>query len=103
MPNYYDKTAINDSEVYDHIFESRGVESVKQFKTKTFKNIKTKNIKVFKYTWSYGDTLHKISLRYYKNSSLWWIIGLVSGKPTDAHFKLGDTVFVPVNPSNIGA
>tara|TARA_Y100000593_G_C4309870_1_gene337833 strand:+ start:271 stop:582 length:312 start_codon:yes stop_codon:yes gene_type:complete len=102
MPSYYDKPVINNSEIYEHIFEPRGLEFLEQYRTKTFNNFKGKKFKAYRHIWVQGDTLRRISLKYHKTAKPWWIIGLVNGKPTDAHYKLGDTVVVPVNPNAIG-
>ena len=102
MPDYYDGVVFNNSEIYEHIFDPRGISSVRQYRTKIF-NLNKRRIKVRRYTWGQGDTLHRISLKFYNNPEHWWIIGLVNGKPTDGHYELGDTVLIPVNPGNVGA
>ena len=104
MPDYYnnDNTALNDSEVYEHIFESRGIESITQHRTKTFEKLKTISLKVKSHYWRQGDTLHRIAIKYYGGPINWWKIGLINGKPTDGHYKMGDKVLIPINPEKIG-
>ena len=103
MPEYYDRDSIvnNDNEMYEELLEARGTKSIDHYRTKKFTDINTKNIRSYKYTWSYGDTLHKLAVRYYANAEFWWVIGLANGKPTDAHYKVGDTILVPVSPDEL--
>lgn len=102
MPDYYkDRKAINSEEIYEHLFEARGVDFIEQFRTKTFEDINTKNIRVYRHTWRYGDTMHKLSVQYYGTGIDWWVIGLVNGKPTDAHYAIGDTTLIPISPNEM--
>jgi len=50
--------------------------------------------------WTTGDRLCKLAGKYYGNSQYWWVIGYFNNKPTDAHFKLGDVVYIPVSLQN---
>lgn len=102
MPIYNSKTPlINSSEIYEHIFEVRGIDFIEQLGTKTFANLKKQSIKVKNYYWTQGDTLYKIAIKYYGEPTNWWKIGLVNKKPTDGHYKMGDKVLIPINPENI--
>ena len=38
------------------------------------------------------------SYLYYNDSKYWWTIALTNSKPTDAHFSIGDIVYIPENP-----
>lgn len=61
------------------------------------------NLEDFQYTehiWSRGDRLFKLSQRYYKNINFFWIISLFNKKPTDADYKYGDIVYIPINISD---
>ena len=102
MPDYYDDdTAINDSENYESLFESRGVKFIKQHRTKLFDNLDLTSVRCYVHYWSYGDTLHKLSIKYLGTPMHWWLIGLVNGKPTDAHYTIGEKVLVPKSPAEI--
>jgi nucleoid-associated protein YgaU len=102
MPNYYDdETGVNDSENYESLFEQRGIKSIKQFRTKTFEDLDLTSVKVTRHIWGQGDTLHRLAIRYYGVPDYWWTIAIINGKPTDAHYKLGDTVFIPKSPDNL--
>jgi hypothetical protein len=45
--------------------------------------------------YSTGDKLYKFAYEYYGNVDYWWIIAWYNNKPTDAHFKIGDIVYIP--------
>tara|TARA_B100000963_G_C22548288_1_gene635502 strand:- start:550 stop:897 length:348 start_codon:yes stop_codon:yes gene_type:complete len=42
-----------------------------------------------------GDRLYKFALKHYGDVDLWWVIAWYNNKPTDAHFKIGDVVYIP--------
>jgi nucleoid-associated protein YgaU len=46
-------------------------------------------------TWKRGVSLSKIAAKQYGDPKLWWVIAWYNKKPTDAHYKLGDKVYVP--------
>ena len=48
------------------------------------------------YTWQRGDKLRKLSHDFYGDSYFWWVLGWFNMKPTDAHWKVGDVVYVPI-------
>ena len=102
MPKYKNKkTAVNKNSLYDDMFEKRGVTKIEQLKTMTFTGLDVDTIMVSEYVWSSTDSLQKLSRTFYDTYEYWWVIGLVNKKPTDAHFKIGDTVYIPTDPSYI--
>tara|TARA_B100000287_G_C20243049_1_gene626897 strand:+ start:59 stop:370 length:312 start_codon:yes stop_codon:yes gene_type:complete len=101
MPDYFNETATNNSEIYEHIFEVRGITSVVQHTTKDFSSLRRVKIEVRDHTWAFGDTLHKLAFKYFGRPEYWWRIGLVNGKPTDAHYNIGDKVMIPISPEKI--
>ncbi len=98
MPNYYDRKLINDSKIYEQYFKDRGRKIVEQFATKTFDQFQNVSFSAYTHYWSSGDTLRNISIKFYNGPGYWWVIGFANGKPTDAHYTIGDTVLVPANP-----
>ena len=101
MPTYHDDEQIvkNDDEMYEELLESRGIKSIEHYRTKRFDNLNIRDIRCLRHTWSYGDTLHKLAVNFYGDAESWWVIGLANGKPTDAHYKVGDVILIPINPS----
>ena len=45
--------------------------------------------------WSVGTKLWKLASKHYGDGGLYWVIGLYNMKPTDAHWKIGDPVYIP--------
>ena len=101
----YDKrnTILNAASLYSEFFEKRDVRFIKQFTTLEFQKDAFEKAEDFIYSyhvWSHGDKLYKLANKHYGNSELWWVIALVNSKPTESHFKIGDTVLIP-QPLNV--
>lgn len=103
MPIYNEKTnAILNNQLYSEVFERKGVKFLRIRKTKDLSSVRDVEIDLkAEHVWSYGDSLHKLSLKYYNSSENWWVIGMVNKKPTDSHFKIGDIVYIPRDPGVI--
>ena len=39
--------------------------------------------------------MYKYAYEYYGDTNHWWVIAWYNNKPTDSHFNLGDTVYIP--------
>lgn len=59
------------------------------------------NLIVKKKIWTVGDRLYNLSEEHYGTSKYWWVIAWYNTKPTEAHFNLGDIVYIPTPLSNI--
>ena len=71
-------------------------------KTTNFKKLQGTEFDVSaEHIWSQGDSLYKLSNRYYGEYQYWWTIGLTNSKPTDVHYSIGDVVYIPSNPYHI--
>ena len=46
--------------------------------------------------WRPSSKLWRISEQYYGSGRFYWIIGLYNDKPTDAHWEVGDPVYIPM-------
>jgi len=101
MPQYKRKySTILKNDIYFDLFENRGVKYLKIRKTKTFDNLEDLQIEIHEefYSWSATDNLRRLASEFYDDPSVWWVIGLVNQKPTDAHWKIGDKVIIPIDP-----
>lgn len=49
----------------------------------------------FERIYKMGDKLYKFAHEYYGDVDYWWVIAWYNNKPTDAHFKIGDVVYIP--------
>ena len=97
MPKFKnDQEGILSSDLYSEVFERKGRKFLKIRRTKDLSVIRGIEIEVStEHIWSYGDSLHKLSNKFYGTNENWWIIGLLNKKPTDGHYKIGDIVYIP--------
>lgn len=94
------KLILNSSELLAEKLQQKNLNGIKHYLSPNFKfptydeqiNIVTKTE-----TWKMGDRLSKYAEKYYLNPELWWVIAMFNKKPTDAHFKIGDQFYVPIN------
>jgi len=103
MPEYNnEKRAILEDELYQEKLDEKGVEFLKIRRTITFDALAGEEIQIQPYRrWRQGDTLYRIAFETFGSYDNWWTIALVNNKPTDAHFNVGDEIFIPVHPSKI--
>ena len=103
MPKYLnDEVSILRKDLYSEVFERKGVKFLKIRRTADFAPLKDLEVPILEeHIWSYGDSLHKLSTKAYGTIEHWWSIGIVNKKPTDAHYKIGDVVYIPSNPYSI--
>ncbi len=102
MPDYSQEKIINDGEVYDFLFQPRGIPYAIQYKTKVFsRNIKSVNIRVYRHTWKQGDKLYKLAAKYYDSFKDWWVIAIANKIASEADLKYGDQIVIPINKRDI--
>ena len=92
--------AVNDNEMYDKLFEKRGIRKIIQYRSPTAINIPQEvldSIDTYEYTWSYGDFFWRLAAQYYGDPKLWWVIASFNRKPTEGHVKLGEVIYIPKN------
>ena len=98
MPIYKRINAIKNvtREQLEELLESRGVEKIKFYNNYVFsRDFLDKEYNIVEHIWSHGDKLYKLAHKYYGDRNLFWLIGLYNNKPTDAHYRYGDVVFIP--------
>ena len=97
MPDYHSNT-FNDSEEYYELIKSKGLDRLIQSRTKDLKGEieKVRTANIARHVWRYGDTMFKISFMYYGRYDKWYFIALRNLKPTDSHYVVGQTIFVPL-------
>ena len=101
MPKYKNrKNAALNVPLYDKILDKKKRKFLTITRTITFDSLKDVNLPVITtHIWITGDTLYKLSYKYYDTYDFWWVIALVNNKPSDAHYTFGDEVLIPANPS----
>jgi len=89
----------NDLLEYQPLFERRKLSRIIHFKSgglkyPTQEQIDTLNIQSD--VWKRGDAFWKYASKFYDGrSELWWVIAFFNNTPTDAHIKIGQTVYIP--------
>jgi len=103
MPKYPNNdNAIINSDTYSEVKVNRGIKVLRIVRTKTFEDLQGQEFDILaEHVWNVSDKLFKISQKYYGSTEFWWIIGILNGKPTDAHYSIGDVVNIPSKPNQI--
>ena len=100
MSRYKNKEkALNDKEMYEDLFEKRGVKSIIQYRTHSKKYVPLetlRNIETREYVWKWGDSLWRLSEEFYGDPRYWWVIASFNRKPTECEIKTGQKIYVPV-------
>jgi len=92
--------ATNKEDIYDKLFEKRGVEKIIQYRSPSANYVtdeELEQVECYDYTWKFGDSYEKLASRYYGNPSMWYVIASFNRKPTENHVSLGDTIKIPVS------
>ena len=90
---------INNEELYDEFFEDRDVNYIEQFRTGILSHPTVQQrarLETVKHVWGVGSRLYKLATTHYNDPTMWWIIAWYNMKPTEAHFKAGEIVYVPL-------
>jgi len=91
------RTAINSLDEYKETLDSRGVKSIKQYRTQTLKTFDDSLIDYIERIWLDGDSFWKLAREAYGDPSLWYIIARFNNTPTEAHVKIGDIIKIPLD------
>ncbi len=92
---------INDNMGYKKsILDNRDLEKIVQYGTATF-NYPTEEqletISSSEFTWSVTSKLYNLANEFYGAPELWWVIAWFNQKPTEAHFEVGDVIYIPTD------
>ena len=105
MFNRYDNLEmLNNSNNYEEVFNKKNLKFIYQYKTPKFEPFEVfrfPNISFVKHTWTYGDRYFKLAEKYLGDANDWWIIARINNKPTEAHNKLGDILYIPTDVTQI--
>lgn len=94
----------NNSDLIKKILNLKNISGITHYRSPQFKiptYLDKTNINTVSAVWKRGDRLYKYAEFYYSNAELWWIIAAYNNKPTDAHFNIGDTFYIPINLENL--
>ena len=100
MSRYDDRRSFeNKDEFYEEFFQERDVNFIKQFRTGRLVHptvSQRATLERIRHGWKVGDRLYKLANKHYGNPKFWWVIAWYNLKPTEAHFKQGDVVRIPL-------
>ena len=90
---------VNRNELYEEAFQERDINYVRQYRTgkMTQPTVEQRaRLQSIRHVWKLGDRLYKLAYKHYGNSKLWWIIAWYNLRPTEAHFKAGEVIRIPL-------
>lgn len=91
---------VNQSSLYDSIFEPRGINKVEQYTTPIFSYPSDEvlsQIETQDYEWKVGDKLYKLAAQFYGDPRDWWIILRFNQLGSESNIKVGDVIKIPLN------
>tara|TARA_R100000388_G_C7185502_1_gene130860 strand:+ start:107 stop:442 length:336 start_codon:yes stop_codon:yes gene_type:complete len=80
----------------EEFLDSRGIEKITFYENFQFSNYNKDSYTFIEHVWSRGDRLYKLGHQYYGDKNSYWLIALFNNKPTDADYKYGDIVYIPI-------
>ena len=96
---------INDEMSYqESFFDKRDIQQLTQYETARFyyPSIRERqSMSVATINWTATSKLYNLAHQYYGDPSLWWIVAWYNQKPTEAHFNIGDIIYVPTDYGEI--
>ena len=89
----------NSDEIYEELFDGRGVKEITSYGTARFKELTIQNrysLTNRHHMWSTGDSFWKLASEYYGSPGLWWIIAWYNQKPTEYNVQAGESIAIPL-------
>jgi hypothetical protein len=99
------KIFINASKEYkDEFFKDRDLEEMVQYDSPRIGFPDLQAIQGLTSTpirWDVKSRLFNLASEHYGDPSMWWVIAWYNQKPTEAHFNVGDVVYIPTPLSSV--
>ena len=101
MAQRYDNRNLffNKESLYDEVFEERNVDGIRHYSTAIMKYPTVDEIQqmtIKNHVWSVGDRYYKLAIENYGDASYWWVIAMFNQRPTEANWKVGEIVQIPL-------
>ena len=93
------KLFLNQDASYRRYLKPRGMKKIMQYGTSKFRHpdsLDLQNFERVSYIWKTGDKYYKLADEYYHDSAKWWVIAAYNQKPTEAHVRPGEVIYIPV-------
>ena len=92
---------INDNDSYkETFFDKRDIQKLVQYDTARFYYPTTQeriDMATTPIIWDSSARLYNLANEYYGDPRLWWLIAWFNQKPTEAHYKVGEIVYIPTD------
>ena len=88
----------SDPKYREAFFNEKGIKQIEQYETPimgypTMDQMETlTNLAI---TWAASSRLYNLAEEFYGDPQYWWVIAWYNQKPTEAHFNIGDIVYIP--------
>ena len=101
MSNRYSnrKKYTNRLRMYSEQLSARNARLINQYSTPNMSYPNASQIRDLTtktHVWAHGDRYYKLASDNYGDPTLWWLIAWFNQKPTEAHCKTGELVYVPL-------
>ena len=90
---------LNKHEFYKEKLKQRGINGFRHFSKMRLSKITAADmlrLTIMDHIFATGDSLAKLSYKYYGDTRYWWIIATFNNKPIDNLIKVGDVIHVPM-------
>ena len=87
------------NEQYSSFLNERGYKSLTHFACKEYKYptpLEILELTLIPIIWKFGEKFYKLASVHYGDPTLWHVIAFYNKRPTDAHVKEGETIYVPM-------
>ena len=93
-------TFFNNSKEYAEIMRKKKLKLLRQFTTPTMTHLEDEDfssLTLIPHIWTIGDRFYKLAYQYYNEPQYWWVIAWINKTPTEAHVKVGDTIYISMS------
>ena len=90
---------LNDHSFYKKKLKDRGLAFFRHYSKMKISKIVQEDLKdltILDHVYATGDSLSKMSHKYYGDSRYWWVLAAFNKKPIDNLIKTGDIIHVPL-------
>lgn len=90
---------INDHPLYRKKLADKGLKYFRYYSKMKIPTISSSDISemtIVDHIYKTGDSLRKLSYRYYGDVRYWWVLGAFNKKPIDNLIKVGDIIHIPL-------
>jgi hypothetical protein len=90
---------INKNKLYSNILFKKDINFIKHYNSPHFLYPNSRDLRklnIITHIWRNVDSYYKLSFQHYGDTKLWWIIAWFNQKPTEAHVKIGDKIYIPL-------